>query len=98
MLCLFLSLYGTYMSSRAPLKNPTLQNPAALRRLREKDGLSQSALAIKVGISSQHLCRLESGKSGATPAILKALAEALAVEKSAITRAPCECHVSEPAA
>lgn len=77
---------------------PTLQNPAALQRLREKDGLSQSALARKARITSQHLCRLEAGKASASPDVLRKLAEALAVEKSAITRAPCECQVSEPAA
>lgn len=77
---------------------PTLQNPAALQRLREKDGLSQSALARKAEITSQHLCRLEAGKASASAEVLKRLAGALAVEMSAITRAPCECHVTEPAA
>lgn len=77
---------------------PTLQNPAALRRLREKDGLSQSGLARKAGITSQHLCRLEQGTASASPKVLADLAGALAVEKSAITRAPCECQVSESAA
>lgn len=68
----------------------TLQNPAALRRLREKDGLSQAALARKAGITSQHLLRMERGLKSASPRVLVDLAQALAVEKSAITRAPCE--------
>lgn len=81
-------------------KQPTLQNPAALRRLREKDGLSQAGLARKAEITSQHLMRMERGDASASPAVLARLAEALAVEKSAITRAPCDLqHAGEcPAA
>ena len=84
--------------SRIPTSKPTLQNPAALKRLRQKDGYTQVALAKKAGITSQHLARMESGVSSAREPVLKALAEALGVEQSAITRAPCELsHCREPA-
>jgi transcriptional regulator with XRE-family HTH domain len=76
----------------------TLQNPDALRRLREKDGLTQSALARKAGITSQHLNRLERSLATASPEVLVKLAAALAVEKSAITRAPCELQHRNDAA
>lgn len=60
--------------------------------------MTQVALARKAGITSQHLARMESGVSSARPPVLKALAEALAVEQSAITRAPCDLpHCGEPA-
>lgn len=63
-----------------------LQNGEAIRSLREKDGLSQVALAGFVGITSQHMCRIESEERGASPAVLNKIARALCVRTAAVYR------------
>jgi transcriptional regulator with XRE-family HTH domain len=60
-------------------------NPAALRALRERSGLTQKALADAAGISFQYVNDLESGhRAGQRPALRNALAEALNVPVTAI--------------
>jgi len=56
-----------------------------LRRLRFARGLSQEALAERVGMASHaHLCRLESGRKQPTVEMLFRLADALEIPASAI--------------
>jgi transcriptional regulator with XRE-family HTH domain len=52
-------------------------NRHALRVVRERSGLSVSALARLAGISQPHLSNIESGSRGASPATVVALAGAL---------------------
>lgn len=54
-------------------------NPHALQVIRERSGLSVSELARRSGISQPHLSNIETGRRGASPAVMKALAHALAV-------------------
>lgn len=61
--------------------------PDSLTAIRERSGFSKSKLAVEAGISLQYLCDLEVGRRrGSNPAIAKALAEALNVPVTAITR------------
>lgn len=50
---------------------------AAIRRFRERDGLTQEQLATKAGISYQYLCGIETGKENFTIRILEQIARAL---------------------
>ena len=60
---------------------------SALTAIRERSGFTKSKLAVEAGISLQYLCDLESGyRKGSNPAIAKALAEALGIPVTAITR------------
>ena len=62
-----------------------LEFGVVLRRLRFEKGLSQEALAERVGMASHaHLSRLESGHKQPTVEMLFRLAEALEVEATAI--------------
>ena len=63
---------------------PMRVNRYALRVLRERSGLSVSALARAAGLSQPHLTNIESGKRQASPAALVALAIALRVPVVAI--------------
>ena len=51
----------------------------AIRRLREKERLSQERLALMVGISRQHLSNVESGKANVSVVVLLKIAEGLGV-------------------
>jgi transcriptional regulator with XRE-family HTH domain len=59
-------------------------NPASLRPLRERTGLSISELSRSSGVDRTVITRLESGERRGTPAQLKALAAALDVSLLAI--------------
>lgn len=50
-----------------------------LKKLREQQGASQAVLAKKVGISREHLSRLEGGRHDPTLTLLQKLAKALGV-------------------
>ena len=52
-------------------------NRAALTVIRERSGLSVSALAEKAGVDRTLIHRFENGERNASPAIIKKLAEAL---------------------
>jgi transcriptional regulator with XRE-family HTH domain len=54
-------------------------NRELLRVLRERSGMSKAELAERAGISPSLVTRLENGERRATPAVMKRLAEALAV-------------------
>jgi transcriptional regulator with XRE-family HTH domain len=67
-------------------KIPPMQiNPDALRAIREKDGLSQEALAKAAGLTQPHISQIESGVRSPWPSTVKKLAEALRVPVSALT-------------
>lgn len=66
-------------------KSPTRQNGAAIRALREKDGMSQTALAAKVGIRQASLSAIESGAANAYVTTLNKIARALCVPTAAVT-------------
>lgn len=54
-------------------------NPHALQVIRERSGLSVSELARRSGVSQPHLSNIETGRRGTSPAVVRALAHALAV-------------------
>ena len=54
-----------------------VQMGQAIRRLREKERLSQERLALMVGISRQHLSNVESGKANVSVVVLLKIAEGL---------------------
>lgn len=62
-------------------------NPAALRAIRERSGLTQSALAVASGVSQARISELENQRHEAIavrPTTAQALADALAVTLLAI--------------
>lgn len=46
---------------------------------RMKDGISQTQLAEKVGVSNQFICQIEAGKKGASVETLAKLSDALGI-------------------
>jgi transcriptional regulator with XRE-family HTH domain len=69
-------------------------NPVALRTIRERSGLSCTALAEAAGIRQAHLSNIEAGRRGASPAVALALADALKVDVLAILNSPVESAAS----
>lgn len=65
-------------------------NPSALRTIRERTGLSVTALASAAGIKQSHLSNIEAGRRKASPEVVKALAGALKVDMAAILTSPVE--------
>lgn len=65
-------------------------NPAAVRALRERSGMTVTALALAAGIKQAHLSNIEAGRRNASPEIVKAIASALRVELPAILSDPAE--------
>ena len=65
-------------------------NPAALRAIRERSGLSVTALAAAAGIKQAHLSNIEAGRRKASADVAVALARALKVELPAILADPSE--------
>lgn len=59
-------------------------NPAALRVIRERSGMSVTRLAQEAGIKQSHLSNIEAGRRKASPELVVALARALKVELPAI--------------
>jgi transcriptional regulator with XRE-family HTH domain len=55
-----------------------------LKRLREKGGLSQEALAKKAKLTREHVNRLEAGRHNPTMGVLQRLAKALGVPVTAL--------------
>ena len=50
-----------------------------IKALREKNGVSQTDLSRKSGISQPYLCDLENNRRGAKPGTLQRIADALGV-------------------
>jgi transcriptional regulator with XRE-family HTH domain len=63
-------------------------NRHALRALRERSGLSVTALADLAGIKQAHLSNIEAGRRRASAEVAVALARALKVELLAIIADP----------
>ena len=59
-------------------------NPDALRAIRERSGLSQTALSTISGISQGHISQLESGQRRSRPETVHRLAAALGVPVGAL--------------
>jgi XRE family transcriptional regulator, regulator of sulfur utilization len=59
-------------------------NPAALRVIRERTGLSKAELADRAGIDRTLVTRLENGERTGTPAVIVKLAGALQCSQLAI--------------
>jgi len=57
--------------------SPPTQDPQRLKRRRIEAGLNQGELAAKAGIHRSHMSWLERGLRGASPRVLKRLAESL---------------------
>lgn len=65
-------------------------NPVALRTIRQRSGLTVTALAEAAGIRQAHLSNIESGRRRPSPELALALAEALQVPLMAILASPAE--------
>lgn len=63
-------------------------NTAALRVIRERSGLTVTALAERAGIRQSHLSNIEAGRRNASPDVIVALARELAIDLPAILRDP----------
>ena len=59
-------------------------NPAALRVIRERTGLSKAELADRAGIDRTLVTRLENGERSGTPSVIVKLAAALQCSQLAI--------------
>lgn len=59
-------------------------NGAALRAIRQRSGLSVTALAGAIGISQPHLSNIENGDRKASPQVIRKLADELKVPVTAI--------------
>ena len=60
-------------------------NRTALREIRDLVGISQRELARRCGITQSAVVCLERGKNGASPEVMRKLADALGVPLDAIT-------------
>lgn len=63
-------------------------NPAALRAIRQRSGMTVTALAAAVGIDRTHLSNIEAGRRSASSEVVIALAKALKVDLPAIILDP----------
>lgn len=62
-------------------------NPLALKAIRERTNLSQTALAADAGIDRANYAHIEAGRRGATAAQIIAIAKTLSVPVGAIATA-----------
>ena len=69
-------------------------NGHALRAIRERSGLSVSALARQAGTSQPHLSNIEGGRRSASPALVRKLAEVLKVPVLALLSNPDDAEGS----
>lgn len=69
-------------------------NPAALRAIRERSGVSVTSLATSVGIKQSHLSNIEAGRRNASDEVITKMATALKVELPAIITTPFEAVAS----
>lgn len=78
------TLRDTESPEQAPQPKRKRQHGAALRALREKDGLSQTALAKAAGMTQANYWRIEAEASNAKVESLNSIARALRVPVAAI--------------
>lgn len=69
-------------------------NPDALRTIRERSGLTVTALAEMAGTKQAHLSNIEAGRRQASPALIGALAEALRAPLTSIIKVPPSSKVA----
>jgi transcriptional regulator with XRE-family HTH domain len=67
-------------------------NRHALTGLRQRSGLSQTALGELAGCSSAHLCDIEAGRRNPSPALARRIALALKVPLAAILSNPDDAN------
>jgi transcriptional regulator with XRE-family HTH domain len=72
-------------------------NRHALRIIRERSGLSASALASRAGISQPHLSNIERGRRQASPEVARRLACGLRVPLVALLAEPADGGGNDPA-
>jgi transcriptional regulator with XRE-family HTH domain len=65
------------MGERRKPKSPLDHEPEAVKWAREQSGLTQAALAERVGVGFSLICEIEKGTRNATPDMIKRLAVAL---------------------
>jgi transcriptional regulator with XRE-family HTH domain len=63
----------------------TLTDGKKIRRLRERQGLSTSQLAAKVGVDYKYICKIENNTRDGSPEKRLAIANALGVDLDDIT-------------
>ncbi|MGE3618915.1 MAG: helix-turn-helix domain-containing protein [Acidimicrobiia bacterium] len=63
-------------------------NPSSLRVIRERSGLTVTALARAAGIHQAHLSNIEAGRRNPSPQVGRALAAALKIDLVAILADP----------
>ena len=63
-------------------------NPETLKKLRNKNGLSQQTLADASGVSKKTIARIEGGKGEPRGDTVKLLAKALRVEPEVLAQEP----------
>jgi transcriptional regulator with XRE-family HTH domain len=56
------------------------QDPGRVRRKRIEAGLNRTTLAHNAGISKSHMSQIEKGATGASPRVLKKIADVLGCE------------------
>ncbi|MFR0354110.1 helix-turn-helix domain-containing protein [Streptomyces sediminimaris] len=77
--------------------SPPTQDPQRLKRRRIEAGLNQGELAAAAGIHPSHMSWLERGMRGASPRVLKRLAEALDCEIADLMPPPPEAETGSTA-
>ena len=65
-------------------------NGAALRTIRERSGLTQTALAQLVGTDRSHISNIENGRRNCSDELVIAIARALKIDLPAILADPTE--------
>ena len=70
-----------------------LINGPALRTIRERSGVTQTALAAAAGTDRSHLSNIEAGRRNCSDELCLALAKALKVDLPAILSDPTEATV-----
>ncbi len=63
-------------------------NGTAIRALREAEGMSQTDLARRVGITASQLSKVERGANGMSPPVLRRVATVLGCDPAAIETEP----------
>lgn len=75
-------------TSKRPVRKA---NGDAIRALREAIGVRPADFAGRVGISRPYLVNVEAGRKGATPAVLRRIADELGVPLAAVTSVQQPC-------
>lgn len=63
-------------------------NPETLRALMFANGFSVAGFALEVGVIPSHVSNILAGRRGASPAVIKKMADVLKVPVAALVNAP----------